>query len=165
MKTESTKLYISIVAQIPVSLALLVLACVQLCCTYIESRLKRLIAQPAVSLKDISGSESQNTSFDDIDSLMLWLSVQEADCIEWVRMAYEDNRAMREVIGLHPDQKLYAVLRPTKTENLQRIEWMLRAWPNQYSHWLIDCIKSGVVGFEALRLKPVLKNSDLPMHI
>lgn len=176
MRKESRKLYISTIAQVPICLALLALACVQLCCSYMESRLRRLLCrltrQALFEKKNQKANvfhRSHNTvshisaSSDDIDSLMSRLSTQEADCIEWVRMAY-DTRAMREVVGLHPNRKLYAVLRPTKTENLQRVEWMLRAWPNQYSHWLVDAIKSAAVGFEMLRPKPLCKNDALPVR-
>ena len=165
MTREPMKTYLLTIAQVPVGLALLVLACVQLCCTYIEPRLKRLVVQQATGPKEADNSENGNTSLDDIDSFLIWLLMQEDDCVEWVRQVYEGSQAMRDIVGTHPDRKLYAVLRPTKTENLRRIEWTLRAWPCQYSQWLIEQMKRLAIGFEALRPRPLYKNSDLLIHI
>ena len=47
------------------------------------------------------------------------------------RAAFESIEEGREVVRLHPDRHLYAVAKPTRRENLMRIENVLRALPNE----------------------------------
>lgn len=153
---ESTKAYLLTIAQVPVAMMLLGLACVQLCCAYIESRLKRLVFQPAIGPTDVG--------VDGIDSFMAWLASQEDDCVEWIRLVYEERPGIREIVGMHPDRKLYAVLRPTKEENLRLVEHVLRAWPPKYLRWMIDLMRRSATAFDLLKVSPPYDNKGCAVN-
>jgi len=157
MTKESTKTYLLTIAQVPVALLLLAVAAVELCCTYIEVRLKRLMIQPVADIEGECGTDKENGDTDEIQAFVHLLSQKDDDCIDWVRDVLE-SYDVREIVGRHPNRKLYAVLKPTREESLQRIEWTLRAWPRDYQAWFIETIGRLVTGYEHMRLPPLYRN-------
>jgi hypothetical protein len=55
------------------------------------------------------------------------LDKQNNYCLNRNRKVFEDTETGRNVVAGHPDRHLYSVLRPTRSENLTRIENVLRA--------------------------------------
>jgi len=64
---------------------------------------------------------------EDIKVILTVLDKQDSYRLNRDRKVFENIETGRQVVADHPDRHLYSVLRPTRQENLRRIENVLRA--------------------------------------
>lgn len=129
MKLTAIKTYLLTIAQIPVALALLIVACAELLLTKCMACLGG--ALPSLRTNDVMCKAADNRYChkdreQDIQQILsLW--DKESYCVTAKdRQKFEALECGRRAIRNNPDRHLYAVLRPTKQENLGRIGNVLR---------------------------------------
>lgn len=83
-----------------------------------------------------------------IETMLRGLSKRDAKWLSRFREGFEGSDAGRKAIATSPNRRLYAVLRPTKLEDLERIRNVLLAMgPDQYQRVLerAEKIQKGAV--------------------
>lgn len=87
--------------------------------------LKRIVeSRPAVDTQEGFNTDETDKA---IKEILFVLDKQSNWHLNNDRKTFEDTVAGREIVAQHTDRHLYAVLRPSRLENMERIENVLRA--------------------------------------
>jgi hypothetical protein len=147
MKDLSFKNILLTLAQAPIAFMLLLLVKIELLLTKILASL----ANPLLSKRSLSYLEKAVKSRDKamkiiddktIEKFLLVLKESSNYRLSVIRKAFESTDAGYRVKSGHPDRHLYAVLRPTLVENLERIANVLEAMTPAELELVCERVKS-----------------------
>lgn len=123
MKVGLVKITFCAVLALPVVVLRCLLACVDYCLASCDMKLRYGVWPEPVNKPKTPGQDKGC----DIDRTMQFVSMGTDRKINDFRRSIEAGPIGRRVVMCHHDRHLYAVLKPTRAENLQRIRNVLSA--------------------------------------
>ncbi|MHC4460925.1 MAG: hypothetical protein ACYS6W_01310 [Planctomycetota bacterium] len=136
MKKVTVKNCIKTLAQLPVVLILLIAVCIERALVWCMVHLSNPMSMPFAKLGlipkpgDISIDSEKYERDLGIEFILGLVGGKNAFTLNRVRIELEDTKTGRHVASTYPDRHLYSILKPDRTENLARIQNVLREMDN-----------------------------------